>query len=104
MDSLPPELHHQVCGYLPRKDLPSYHLVNKRFGDVGAASLFKSITFHAIYRSFFQVSALASHLSIHKNVKELIWDANVWEMGSIVSDYDSFKALAKRNVGSYNVL
>ncbi|KAF2828260.1 hypothetical protein CC86DRAFT_454890 [Ophiobolus disseminans] len=34
MDSLPPELHHQLCEYLPQKDLPSYRLVNRVFSDL----------------------------------------------------------------------
>ena len=101
---MPPELLHEVCENLPRKDLPSYRLVNKVFADVGAAGLFKRIIFHASFASFFRVSHLAAHPQLHKYLQELVWDTNVWEMDVIVPDYDAFRARVKHKVYAYHSL
>jgi hypothetical protein len=91
MDRLPPELHHQVCGYLPRKDLPNYRLVNKQFSDIASPVLFHQLVFYANSASFDRIHAVAAHPVFWKHVRTLIWDANTWDLGDDVASLQDFR-------------
>jgi hypothetical protein len=101
MDHMPPELHHEVCAYLLPEDLPTYRLVNKTFASVGAARLFQQVRFHASFASFDRVVYLSTHAELHKYVKKMIWDANVWDMGEDISDFGAFRAYVRNKFTRY---
>ncbi|KAF2124629.1 hypothetical protein P153DRAFT_360833 [Dothidotthia symphoricarpi CBS 119687] len=91
MKYLPPELHYEVCEYLSLEDIRRYRLVNKTFSHVGAAKLFRQLTFHASDESLNQVCAVAAHPVLRKQVKSLIWDANLWDIGTYGSSFEEFR-------------
>jgi len=72
MDRLPPELHHQVCGYLPPKDLPNYRLVDKQFAAIGAPVVFRQVTFHSSHASVDRLHAIAADPVLRKHLKYLV--------------------------------
>ncbi|KAH3968186.1 hypothetical protein HBH98_071020 [Parastagonospora nodorum] len=88
MDRIPPELHHRVCKYLSLTDLNSYRLVNKQFGSVGAANLFRQLVLHASFASVGHILAIAAHPLLRQHVQSLVWDANMWTLASARLPWD----------------
>jgi hypothetical protein len=80
VDRIPPELHHRVCKYLSLTHLHSYRLVNKHFGSVGAANLFRQLVFHASFASVGRIHNIAAHPLLRQHVQSLVWDANMWAL------------------------
>ncbi|CAI6336711.1 unnamed protein product [Periconia digitata] len=81
MEQLPLETLMGIGDWLPREDLQNFRLVNKAFAAAAAPLLFRQLVFHSSYASFNRVHNVAVHPVLRKYVKDIVWDANMYESG-----------------------
>ncbi|KAF2110775.1 hypothetical protein BDV96DRAFT_650874 [Lophiotrema nucula] len=90
MEELANELHYHIAGYLPSSGLCSYRLVSKRFEEIGASTLFRTLTFHASSNSASRLEAMSQHQQLRHAVKVLVWDTNLWDLHLAPDNIEQF--------------
>lgn len=77
MNRLPPEILHAICELLPRADVPSIRLVNKKLSLIGLYYLISRVSFFLSKESLQRLHDISIHPILCQQVRTLHYQANV---------------------------
>lgn len=77
MDTLSPELLHDICACLRIEDVLTFRLVCKVFADIGSAHMLPEVSFYMHQGEFARLREIASHPIVSKHVRSLTYFSEV---------------------------
>lgn len=77
LHEIPPEVAHQICDHLGKKDIQNLRLSCRYWGDIAACHLFRSVTLSFTITSFKRLQTISDDTRFRRGVEHLVYEPHV---------------------------